>query len=71
MTRKDYELIARVFATTLPADSPWPAGVVFTEAGRRVASERRRVARAMADALAAESPRFNRAVFLAACKVPE
>lgn len=59
MTRRDYELIAGVFATTeaVCARSAWDA----------VWRDRTRVANAMADALAADNPRFDRARFLAAC----
>ncbi len=49
MTRKDYELIACVFATTPPA------GIAFTEVDRRAASERRRIVRARSNAEAIEA----------------
>jgi hypothetical protein len=61
MTKKDYELIARVLRDTEAAclRSQWDA----------VWRDRSRVAIAMADELAAVNPRFKRDVFLRACGV--
>jgi hypothetical protein len=53
MTRKDYQLIAEVIATT------WHASAVG----------KREFALNMADALAGTNPRFNRELFLTACGV--
>jgi len=66
MTRKDFELIAGVFrdyrrariAAGAPNDDGYAVGA-------------RDAARAMADALAKEFPRFDRARFLKACEVEE
>ena len=53
MTRKDFQLIADVIATS------WHAS----------ADSRRELAENMADALAGTNPRFNRETFLTACGV--
>lgn len=53
MTRKDFELIADVIATS------WHAS----------ADSRRELAENMADALSGTNDRFNRETFLAACGV--
>lgn len=55
MTRRDYELIARVFREVDVNDDEKPGVAV--------------VAHHLADALAQQNPLFNRARFLAACEV--
>lgn len=61
MTKKDYELVARVLRDTEAAclRSQWDA----------VWRDRGRVAEAFADELASTNPRFDRARFLRACGV--
>lgn len=67
MTRKDYELIARVVSQVEP-------NVTVTrycgdDVDRPHVTMRDRLAHAFADELAAENPRFDRARFLKACGV--
>ena len=64
MTRKDYVKIATVFANNAPAKHDDDAG------GRmhQRAEKWRALVRDMADMLATDNPRFDRARFLAACK---
>lgn len=64
MTRKDYELIARALQASLPDDPVWDThdlAVAHRQRGRTV--------HCIADALAADNPRFDREGFLAACGV--
>jgi hypothetical protein len=56
MTRKDYELIAKVFAEV----------DTCSDGAAEVVEE---LAHALANALADDNPRFDRARFLAACRV--
>ena len=60
MTRKDYELIAAATRDALHSARPWSED---KEEGIRL------TARSIADALAADNPRFDRSRFLAACGV--
>ena len=60
MTRKDYELIAGAVRDALHSARPWSED---KEDGIRLA------VRSIADALAADNPRFDRSRFLAACGV--
>jgi len=65
MTRKDYELIAAAIAgqhSEIPSDEP----KVWESAYKCGVTD---AARALADALAEDNPRFDRARFLAACGV--
>ena len=55
MSRKDYVLVARAMASTRPVDIPDPAGVWLRAVGM------------MADHFAADSARFDRFRFVAAC----
>lgn len=57
MTRRDYELIARVLAR-----ARGPGGLYSEDVDT--------LARDMADALASTNPRFDRERFLAACRDP-
>ena len=59
MTRKDYQLIADAVRKAMTADHGWDTRPIC------------RTARDIADALASDNPRFDRARFLAACGVPE
>ena len=66
MTRKDFELIAAVFAGTFAHLRAAAAGAgVSREADRATVLNAMR----MADALATDNPRFDRARFLRACGV--
>jgi hypothetical protein len=70
MTRKDYELLARVFASTNPyrRDSVWSDRDVED---RRVAyAQWERTVRSLCDALEADNPRFDRSRFQYAATAP-
>ena len=58
MSKKDYELIARVLSADTPTLGHWQAQQYRRETAARFAAE-----------LAATNPRFNRARFLTACGV--
>ncbi len=62
MTKKDYELIARAFRETRDSVE---SDNLSTRAERFYALEK--VARTLADALASDNARFDRARFVAAC----
>lgn len=62
MTRKDYILIAAAIRETLLTDPK--TGIVPPD---REAAATHRAALRVADALAADNPRFDRAQFLKAC----
>lgn len=66
MTRKDFELIAAVFADNKPAFKP-PIDYV----GQAVLDEHAYLANAMAAKLRSTNPRFDRERFLAACGVSQ
>lgn len=64
MTKKDYIRIA----AAIHSGKPLPGGETVHPGGRATAySVFYQIAEAMADSLAAENPRFNRARFLDAC----
>lgn len=64
MTRKDYKLIADVFAlhNAFGRQFPRVAGAWRLTANRELAAR-------MADALAADNPHFDHAKFMQACRV--
>lgn len=64
MTRKDYILIAAAIRETLLTDPE--TGIVLPD---REAAATHRVALRLADTLAADNPRFDRALFLRACSL--
>ena len=64
MTRKDYVMIAEAIRGTLLPD--FETGIAPPE---REASATLRVALRLADALAADNPRFDRHQFLQACSL--
>lgn len=64
MTKKDFELIARVFAATHGAGSPLKTRAIQPQLN----TARDDLALRMADALATTNPAFDRARFLAACE---
>jgi hypothetical protein len=66
MTRKDYVAIAAVFQRRMNA---WAPHQYETIAGPCVRIELEEVAATIADLLAADNPRFDRARFLKACGV--
>lgn len=65
MTRKDYTMIAEVFY----AQKPGMYGARTTREAEGRENARQALAHKMADALARDNPRFNRAMFLLACNV--
>lgn len=65
MTRKDYVLIAEVLKGSRPA----PYTDLENLTSRNMWSIWRTTSRNMADALASDNPRFDRARFLEACGV--
>ena len=64
MTRKDYQLIADALNSAHSAGTPAHFLNDYGK-GRRYAVEN--IAHSLADALASDNPRFQRAKFLAAC----
>ena len=70
MTRKDYVLLAAALASVRPQASERPQS--FTVAlDKALAVQHARGCEAIADALAAENARFDRARFLKACGIAE
>lgn len=65
MTRKDYIMIAEIFY----AEKPDMYGARITREAEGRENARQTLAHKMADALARDNPRFNRAAFLIACNV--
>lgn len=63
MTKKDFQVIASVLATTMtPRD-----GIIFGEAARILsAKQQEALAERFADALSVTNPRFNRTLFIQA-----
>lgn len=66
MTRKDYQIIAGVFKAEM---KEWGDGGGSRDGVAEAALED--TAARLADALAADNPRFNRKTFMAACGFPE
>lgn len=64
MTRKDYELIANAIRAVHPWSKPGFTVKLCADPVKETVDE---IALAMADALANDNPRFDRAKFLSAC----
>lgn len=66
MTKKDYELIARIFHKNITSNHPKETEVRF-----RATTISKAMAQQFADVLATNNPRFDRTKFLKACGIEE